>query len=264
MSTYNKVYDFTNENVSCLETLYTFENSKVLSVVGSGDQYFASILNGARQVDLFDINQTSYLYFILKFYSIKELTFEEFYELFVKKNFYNIKIYNKLENILPLEVLKYYKFLINNYELNKDLIFKGDGVNLLTKKNQKYYFENKNTVIPYFLKEKYYKLQEILNNVSLPKFYNTSICELKTNTKYDVLLTSNIYYHVPLDIFDYVRLLKNFDIPQIQAGYDWYGIDLEAFKCMGCIVNKVLPSSPSEFNKNFNYIYSIKKTFNRS
>ena len=74
MSTYNKVYDFTNENVSCLKQLYEFENSRVLSVVGSGDQYFASILNGAKKVDLFDINPTSYLYFLLKFYSIKNLT----------------------------------------------------------------------------------------------------------------------------------------------------------------------------------------------
>jgi len=70
MSFYNKVYNFTNENVTCLKDIYSFENSKVLSVVGSGDQYFASILNGAKQVDLFDINPTSYLYFLLKFYSI--------------------------------------------------------------------------------------------------------------------------------------------------------------------------------------------------
>ena len=46
---YYKVYDFTNENVSCLNSLYHFDNSKVLSAVGSGDQYFASVLNGAKK-----------------------------------------------------------------------------------------------------------------------------------------------------------------------------------------------------------------------
>ena len=66
MEKYYKVYDFTNENVACLDQLYDFKDAKVLSVVGSGDQYFASILNGAKQVDLFDINPTSYLYFLLK------------------------------------------------------------------------------------------------------------------------------------------------------------------------------------------------------
>ena len=82
---YNQVYDFTNENVSCFKDLYHFKNSKVLSVVGSGDYYFSCILNGAKQIDLFDVNPTSYLYFILKFYSIRELTYEEFYDFLIKK-----------------------------------------------------------------------------------------------------------------------------------------------------------------------------------
>ena len=61
---YNKVYDFTNENVNCLNFLYNFDKSKVLSVIGSGEQYFTSILNGAKEVDVYDVNPTSYLYII--------------------------------------------------------------------------------------------------------------------------------------------------------------------------------------------------------
>ncbi len=259
MSTYNRVYNFTNENVTCLKELYNFENSKVLSVVGSGDQYFSSMLNGAKQVDLFDINPTACLYFILKFYSIRELTFEEFYELLVLRNFNNMKIYNKLEKVLPSKVLKYYKFLINSSASDKTLMFRKDGINLLTKKNQKYYFKNSDTVIPYFQKDEYYKLQQILKNISLPNFYQMGITNLKPNINYDVLLTSNIYYHCSFDIFKYVKLLKKFDIPEVQAGYDWYGFDLEEFAFAGCKVDKVLPSSPSEYDRNKNYVYSIKK-----
>lgn len=111
---YNKVYDFTNENVNCLNNLYHFDNSKVLSVIGSGDQYFTSILNGAKKADVFDLNTTSYLYLILKFYAIRELSYEEFYDLLINKNFENAFIYKKLEPFLPLEVLKYYKYLTKN------------------------------------------------------------------------------------------------------------------------------------------------------
>ena len=259
MSFYNKVYNFTNENVTCLKDIYSFENSKVLSVVGSGDQYFASMLFGAKQVDLFDINETSYLYFILKFYSIRELTFNEFYEFLVLKNFNNINIYNKLEKVLPIKVLKYYKFLIITTKFSKAKYFKEDGVDLTTKKSQRYYFKNIDTVIPYFIEEKYYKLQSILKNTKLPNFYESDILKLTPNEKYDVLITSNIYYHTPLYIFNYVEFLKKLDIPQIQAGYDWYGVDMPEFLYVGCRVSKVLPAAPQQFDRNKNFIYSIKR-----
>ena len=157
MGEYYKVYDFTNENVACLDYLYDFKNAKVLSIVGSGYQYFASILNGAKQVDLFDINPTSYLYFLLKFYSIRELEYEEFYNFFVDKNFLNKDVFEKLAIVLPKKVLEYYKYIVKHKNESKEL-FKSDGINLLSKKNQKYYFKTDNPVIPYFNISVYYKL----------------------------------------------------------------------------------------------------------
>ena len=35
-----KIYDFTNENVSAYKDLFDFSNARVLTVLGSGDQYF--------------------------------------------------------------------------------------------------------------------------------------------------------------------------------------------------------------------------------
>lgn len=254
---YNKVYDFTNENVSCLKDLYHFENSKVLTVVGSGDQYFSSMLNGAKQVDLYDINFTSYLYFILKFYSIRELTFEEFYDFLIKKNFKNTNIYMKLESVLPKTVLKYYQYIIKY----KKSSFKKDGIKMISKKNHKYYFENKNTVIPYFVKDNYYKLQNILKNTKLPNFYDCDIRELRkiNNEKYDIILMSNIYNYIPMLIEEYTNLLKSFDAPEIEACYDWYGWFKEKFKENNYEINKVLGSSPSEYYLKENYVYSLKK-----
>lgn len=260
---YNRVYDFTNENVSCLKDLYHFENSKVLTVVGSGDQFFASVLNGAKKVDLFDINPTSYLYFLLKFYSIRELTYEEFYEFLVLKKFNNLRIYMKLESLLPKEVLKYYKYLIENNKKRRNNFscFKLDGIDLLSKLNQKYYFKNDETVIPYFIKVNYYKLQETLKKIEIPNFLNSNILDLKDviNQKYDIILMSNIYNSLSMDIERYTELLKKFDSPEIEACYDWNGWYLGMFNNNDYHVDIVLPSAPDEYNEKSNYVYSLKR-----
>lgn len=258
---YNKVYDFTNENVSCLKDLYHFENSKVLTVVGSGDQYFSSILFGAKKVDLFDINSTAYLYFILKFYSIRELTFEEFYDLLILKNFNNIIIYKKLEKILPEEVLKYYKYLMLYSKKNKSDFFRMDGISLLSKQNQKYYLKNKNTVIPYFNQSNYYKLQKKIKQIDVPKFYNCDILNNQNEFQgsYDIILMSNIYNLEKLDFTEYTKMLKRFNCPEIQAFYDWYGDYFSLFRLHDYCINLVPPSSPTEFNKYKNFVYSLKK-----
>ena len=260
---YNKVYDFTNENISCLKDLYHFEKARVLSIVGSGDQFFASILNGAKYVDLVDINPTSYLYLILKFFAIRELSYKEFYEFMVLKKFGNIYIYLKLESVLPIEVLKYYKYLIEN---NKKYIynyscFRNDGIDLLCKQNQKYYFDNDKTVIPYFKREKYYELQEKLKKIKLPNFHQTNIVDLKNKIggNYDIILMSNVYNSLFMSLDEYTELLKNFDSPEIQACYDWNAWYLRIFESKNYLVDKVLPSSPQEYNENCNYIYSLKK-----
>ena len=41
---YNRVYTMSNENVCCYKNIYNFDNAYVLSVLGSGDQYFSSLL----------------------------------------------------------------------------------------------------------------------------------------------------------------------------------------------------------------------------
>lgn len=66
----NYVYPFTNENVTSFESLYNFDNARVLSVLGSGDQYFSSLLYGAKEVELYDISSRAWDYFILKYYGI--------------------------------------------------------------------------------------------------------------------------------------------------------------------------------------------------
>ena len=58
-----KIYDFTNENVSAYKDLFDFSNARVLTVLGSGDQYFTSLLNGAKNIEVFDYNIVTWYYF---------------------------------------------------------------------------------------------------------------------------------------------------------------------------------------------------------
>ena len=78
-----KVYSFTNENVSSYSDIYNMNGANMLTILGSGDQYFTAILNGAKNVELIDINVISWYYFVLKFTSIKYLSYEEFIKFFI-------------------------------------------------------------------------------------------------------------------------------------------------------------------------------------
>ena len=271
MEKYSAVYDFTNENVACLQYLYDFKGAKVLSIVGSGDQYFASILNGAKQVDLFDLNPTSYLYFLLKFYSIRELNYNEFYDFFIKKDFINKSVFEKLSKVLPKNVLEYYKYLVENRD-NLQKIFKRDGINLLSRINQKYYFKTEKPVIPYLNVHNYYKLQLLLKKQEIPKFFNKDLFELEETIKgnYDILLLSNVFNYIKMDLFEYSKFLNRLNIPQIQVLYDWHGLYLDEFNCLKFVsdsretqlkysLDVVRPSAPKQFNDKKNFVYSLKK-----
>ena len=63
MVNYKRVYAMTNENVASFKQLYDFDMAKVFTVLGSGDQYFTSLLNGASEISVFDVNYTALVIF---------------------------------------------------------------------------------------------------------------------------------------------------------------------------------------------------------
>lgn len=215
----NYVYQFTNENLSSYKDLYHFDNAKVLSVLGSGDQYFSSLLYGAKEIELYDCNFLAWDFFVLKFYSILTLDYEEFYDFFVTKRLNDLKRLKKQLLYLPDDVANRLAKLQKQYRslswvLHKDII--------LNKYNNDY-------VIPYFNKEKYYKLQSILMHQKLPTFYLTYLQSLHSVVKkqsYDIILTSNIFDWLYADleeecVEEYKELLNKFNYSEIQALYCW-------------------------------------------
>ena len=208
-----KVYGFTNENVRVFSNYFDFNDANVLTVLGSGDQYFQAILDGAKNVDVFDINYIAWLHFLLKFTAIRTLSYEEFIQMFIIDNLNNLAIYGKLRNFLPDEVKYFFDKLIS---LKKDF----SSIKL-----RNVIFDNaKINNIPYFDSKTYYVLQSLLRNQPIPSFYNCDLLNIKSLTKesYDVALISNIYHYLSMNANQYLEFLnKNVKSSQILALYTW-------------------------------------------
>lgn len=98
------IYGFTNENANSFKSLYNFSNAKVLFVLGSWGQYFASRLHGADKVDVYDINGMAWDFFVLKYYGIMIFSYENFYDYFVTKKLDDEKHFKYLLSYLPTDV----------------------------------------------------------------------------------------------------------------------------------------------------------------
>ena len=73
------------------------------------------------------------------------------------------------------------------------------------------------------------------------------------------MLLSNIYSLIRIGVQNYTNLLNSFDVPEIEAEYDWHGNYVDIFKNKGYEVNIVEPSSPIEYNHEYNLIYTLRK-----
>lgn len=212
-----RVYPFTNENVSSYQGLYEFDNAKVLSVLGSGDQYFSSLLYGAKEIQVYDSNFLAWDFFVLKYYGILILNYEEFYDFFVTQRLNDLKCFHQLLPYLPNDVAN----RLIKLQTQKGLLSRCLYLDVV---DDKY---NNGYAIPYFDKEKFYQLKSILRNQKLPTFYLTYLQALPfvvEKQTYDIILTSNIFDWLYADleeecVKEYKELLTKFHYGEIQALY---------------------------------------------
>lgn len=213
------VYQFTNENLSSYQKIYNFDNAKVLSVLGSGDQYFSSLLYGAKEIELYDCNFLAWDFFLLKYYSILTLNYEDFYDFFVRKRLDDLKQLHKLLRYLPSNTARRIDELQKKYRVLSCCLY----LDLIEDK-----YHN-GRAIPYFNQREYYRLQAILRTKGLPTFH---LCHLQhlpyilENKSYDIILTSNIFDWIYKDlerecVKKYKALLNQFNYSEIQALYCW-------------------------------------------
>ena len=250
------VFLITNENLGTYDEIYHFKGKDVLSVVGSGDQYFVSKLCGAKKVDLFDNYKEAWYYFVLKFMALRNLSYEDFFRYIISGQLSDTETYERLRNFLPDDVRDYFEYHYRFFytcelvPLSKHLYIRGP----------KY---GDGSIIPYFNEANYYKLRNILNHEELPNYYYENITDLsgKLSGSYDIMLASNIYtWLVERKIINnpeqYMEILDKFPVEVIQANYLWdrYGhVNLSGFGCK----ETILPSV-DEYDSN-NYVYTYTK-----
>ena len=198
----NKVYKFSNENLTSYQELYDFTDKKVLSVIGSGDQYFSSILYGAKEVVCFDMNPTSELYLMFKYTAIKCLSYNEFIEFFINSNMKNEKIYMKIRSYLNKDIRRFFDIRNENTHTGR--------------------------VIPYLDEGNYNLLKKMLNYTNIPVTIINTFPELIKDLEYDydLMLLSNVYSFLGINIKEYNKIMiecfKHMnDKGVIQANYVW-------------------------------------------
>lgn len=246
-----KVYNFTNENLVSYRKIYNFDNAKVLSIIGSGDQYFSSLLYGAKEIDLYDVNTVAYDYFILKYYSIIILSYEEFYDFF---------IFDKLDNIE--KYIKVRRFLPDNVRNNLDrFIYRNRKLSLISLESSLCNNSNiSSRIVPYLDETNYNILQSKLRTKTPPNAYFYNLLDLPyiLDNSYDIILTSNIYSGINISVKDYKELLNKFKYEQIQAYYIWIKNKTlnQEFLDNDFYINKV-PSVISPKRKD--YVMTLKK-----
>lgn len=79
---FDLLYPTTNEHLPNLFKRLNTSGKKVLTVGSSGDQVLYSVLNGASEVMLVDVNPYAKMFLEYKIASIKTFTFDEFFKIF--------------------------------------------------------------------------------------------------------------------------------------------------------------------------------------
>ena len=245
MVDYKRVYTMTNENVSSFKQLYNFDMANVFTVLGSGDQYFTSLLNGASEVSVFDVNYTAWLFFRIKFKAIRVLNYNDFVKLFICRKFDDIEIYNKMYDYLSYDELNYYVYLANN-----SILF-----NSCFHPNTLLRIDDKERLIPYLDVDNYYKLKEIISKRKLPKFYLDDFMKLPVKMGYDIILLSNIYDYIDLGFDEFKKQIDKYQARDVLAKYCFSFNDIdEVFLDNGFVMSMV-----DGIINDKNYVLSLKR-----
>ncbi len=192
-SEYSPAYIVTNEDLRWICKTTQKNCNSILTVSASGDQPLFYKLNGAKNVDTFDISYCSKIIMDLKTAAIKNLNYKEYIKLLsdLHKNEQMLSISNidKVLPNLPKESLSF----IN--EMNGYKIFGKGGSPEMYKK---------------FLltKQEFLKLQELIANNF--KFMWTDLTNLSSllTKKYDVINLSNIVEYIK-DINTTYKIFEN-------------------------------------------------------
>lgn len=182
----NRVYLFTNENISGYLSKLDLNGKSVLSVAAGGDHAFECLLRGASFVDVYDINYAQKVVVELKTHMIKSLPYEDFKDFFFSaSNFFNREIIEPIwHKFSPeLNIFMSWYYALGDVAARRMFIY-GRSACMIEDFDQISYLS---------CRENYDKLAKILPNKI--NFTHSEVHQLskKTDKKYDFILMSNIF-----------------------------------------------------------------------
>lgn len=180
----NVIYNIATEEIDHFMPVLNVENKKILTVAGSGDQLLTCALNGAKSVDVFDINPLQIYFTKLKVSALKALGVGEFNDYFYKKLMFSRSLYNKVRDYLDNSTTQFFDSLYKNG-------FESKFYRLMANENM----DDSFSIIPSYTKEEnYYITRNNLEKMDI-KYITSDLLKIhkKTKKEYDVIMLSNIY-----------------------------------------------------------------------
>jgi hypothetical protein len=244
-----QVYPFTTENISGYLPYFDLKDRSLLTVGSSGDQVISAIMQGCKDVTLYDICGISRFYYYLKVAGIISLTQQEFMNFFRYENYnrwkknenvFNRESYLKLnENLRLLDYESYLFFdelftTFSGLDIRELLFIHDEDTDERIIRGNRYLQSP----------ELYAKAGELLKKVR-PKFVKGDIFKLDDKQKYDNIWLSNIATWLAEQ--ERAELLIN-----------------TAYRCLnknGQLLASYLYAVNEEYRDDYAPIYNIEKVF---
>ena len=199
---FRQIYPFTTQNLKEQYKFFDLKDKEVLTVEGSGDQILELLLNGATNIDAFDINPLTEYYTDLKLAAFRSKISKNDYLNFFRYNDYprfgidnhnsfNYVTFYKISTYLTPESYNFWVELFARYEpeqiRRKDYLFSMD-------ESRDRIFEN---ILNYYDESKFKKLYNLVNKLEY-RHINSDVRNLpKVLTKqYDIIDLSNIIQYI--------------------------------------------------------------------
>lgn len=201
---FSRIYPFTTENISGYINLFDLDNKSLLTVGSSGDQVINASLFNCNDQTVIDINPFTKYYFYLKKAAIISLTYEEFLNFFLYKDYpkfcrcnkqvFNKEAFNKLKELLKVEDYDSFYFwdeLFNSYdgEISRRELFSSDEDRDIVLKGINLYMKN-----PIYFE----KAKTSIRDVN-PTFILDDIMNVTLNRNYDNIFLSNLGLYFGID-----------------------------------------------------------------
>lgn len=201
---FSKIYPFTTENISAYINLFDLNNKSLLTVGSSGDQVINASLFNCKDQTVIDINPFTKYYFYLKKAAIISLTYQEYLDFFLYKDYpkfchnnklvFNKDTFNNLKKILKSEDYESFYFwdaLLNLYDgenIRKELFSFDEDRDIVLKEINIYM---RNSIC-------FEKTKTSIRDIN-PIFICNDIMNVNLNRNYDNIFLSNLGLYFGLE-----------------------------------------------------------------